>query len=105
MGVFRVAGDDSPAIDFAPDSTAAEVLQNVLTIITTVKGTIPLDRNFGIDGSAIDLPMPQAQAKMTNEIFQAIKQYEPRATIESISFSGDINGRLVPAVEVSIHET
>lgn len=99
---FFITADDTPQIDFAPESTAEEVIQNVRTIITTIKYSIPLDRAFGVDGKVIDLPMPQAKAKYTNEIFRAIRRYEPRAMIESITFSGNLSGRLVPAVTISI---
>ena len=75
------------------------------TIISTIKYEIPLDRGFGIDGDVIDMPMQQAQAKLTQEIFRAVRQYEPRAIIESISFTGDASGKMVPKVEVSIRET
>ena len=53
-------------IDFAPDSE--EIHQNLRTILTTARGSVPLDRNFGIDMSVIDLPIPLYKAKLT-EIF------------------------------------
>ena len=37
------------AINFAPASTAEEVIQNVRTILTTTVYSVPLDRNFGIN--------------------------------------------------------
>ena len=100
---FLITATDKPSIDFAPASTVEEVIQNVRTIITTIKYSIPLDRAFGVDGKVIDLPMQQAKAKYTNEIFRAVRRYEPRAIIESITFSGDLNGRLVPKVVVSVN--
>lgn len=101
---YTVTTTDQQHIDLAPETVTAEVLQNVATIISTIKYQIPLDRAFGIDGAVIDLPILEAQAKMTNEIFQAIKRYEPRAVIEGISFGGELEGRLIPTVEVSIHD-
>lgn len=102
---YLLTANQKPAIDFAPKTTTEEVLQNVRTIISTIKYEIPLDRGFGIDGDVIDMPMQQAQAKLTQEIFRAVRQYEPRAIIESISFSGDESGRLTSKLEVSIRET
>ncbi|MDY2685025.1 MAG: GPW/gp25 family protein [Selenomonadaceae bacterium] len=102
---YLLTANQKPAIDLAPKTTMEEVLQNVRTIISTIKYEIPLDRDFGIDGDVIDMPMQQAQAKLTQEIFRAVRQYEPRAVIESISFSGDESGRLTPTLEVSIRET
>ena len=100
---FLVNANKEPTIDFAPGTVVDEVLQNVRTIITTIKGSIPLDRAFGIDGDVVDLPINVAKAKLTNEIFSAVRRYEPRAVIESITFEGDISGRLVPIVEVSVN--
>lgn len=102
---YLLAANQKPAIDLAPKTTVEEVLQNVRTIISTIKYEIPLDRGFGIDGDVIDIPMQQAQAKLTQEIFWAVRKYEPRAIIESISFTGDASGKMVPKVEVSIRET
>jgi phage baseplate assembly protein W len=102
---YLIAADDKPVINFAPDTVEEEVLQNVRTILTTIKHSIPLDRSFGIDGEVIDLPINVAKAKMTNEIFRAVRQYEPRAVIESITFTGEDKGILRPKMEVRINET
>ncbi len=99
---YLVTANQKPEIDFAPASTTAEVLQNIQTILTTIKGEIPLDRDFGISGEVVDMPMPRAQAVWSNEIFNQVKKYEPRARIESITFQGEETGRLIPTVEVSI---
>lgn len=50
-------------IDFAPTSEAAEILQNIRTIITTTKYSVPLDRDFGINADMLDLPINVAQAR------------------------------------------
>ncbi len=102
---YIINGDDAFEINFAPKTVVEEVLQNVRTIITTTKYSIPMDREFGIDGSVVDLPINVAQAKLTNEIFRAIRRYEPRAVIESITFKGEETGRLIPKLEVSVNET
>lgn len=94
---------ETPQIDFFPTSVLEEVIQNVRTIVTTIKYSIPLDREFGMDGSVVDLPINIAQAKLTNEIFRAVRRYEPRAIVESITFQGEEQGRMIPTVEVSIH--
>lgn len=91
-------------LDFAPATVAAEVLQNVYTILTTIKGTVALDRGFGITGSRVDKPVQQAQAYMTNDIFRAIKRFEPRAKIKEIGFRADMSGTLQVVAEVEINE-
>lgn len=91
-------------INFAPSSVVEEVLQNVRVIISTMKYTIPLDREFGIDASIVDKPINQAKARFTNEIIQAIRYYEPRAKIEKITFTGEDTGKLSPRLEVSVRD-
>lgn len=90
-------------INWAPENEVEEILQNIRTILSTVKGSVPLDRDFGIDGSYVDLPMPAAKAKLASEIMNAVKKYEPRATITSVDFTGDENGTLQPRIEVRLN--
>ncbi|MEE0404149.1 GPW/gp25 family protein [Megasphaera elsdenii] len=100
--LYEVSVKDPEIIDIAPKNDVNEILQNVRTILATTKGTIPLDREFGIDGSVIDMPTMQAQAYLTNEIFQAIRRYEPRVSIDNITFDGEISGKLIPKVVITI---
>ena len=89
-------------IDFAPASEAAEILQNLRTIITTTRYSVPLDRDFGINAEMLDAPINVAQARLQSEMITAIKKYEPRVEITSISFTGPDDGVLVPKVQVRI---
>lgn len=92
-------------LTFAPESVVAEVIQNVRMIITTPKGTVPLDRDFGIDATVVDKPIPVAQALLARDIVNAVKKYEPRARIKKVDFSdgsGAINGVLKPIVRIEI---
>ena len=99
---YEVSVKAPEIIDIAPKNDVNEILQNVRTILATTKGTIPLDREFGIDGSVTDMPTMQAQAYLTNEIFQAIRRYEPRVSIDNITFDGEITGKLIPKVVITI---
>lgn len=97
-----------PHVDFAPSSTVREILQNVRTILATRKGTVPLDRDFGLSWDQIDRPTAVVMMQIRSEIVDAIEQYEPRARVESIEFDEDVegvmDGRLMPRVTVSIPE-
>lgn len=80
-----------------------EVMQNVRTIITTPKGTQPLDRDFGISTDFVDRPIPRAQAMAEQEIFMALRKYEPRAILKLITWNADpINGSIKPDVTVQV---
>lgn len=96
-------------IDFAPSSTVAEILQNIRTILTTRRGTVPLDRDFGLSWNWLDQPLPLAQMLMKAEIINAIQTYEPRAAVKAVTFAGGtenaMDGILIPTVTVTLAET
>lgn len=80
-----------------------EILQNVRTIITTAKFSVPLDREFGMNATMLDLPLPVAKAKITSEIITAVHKWEPRVQVTKVFFDGDgLDGKLVPKVRVTI---
>lgn len=91
-------------IDFAPVSEYAEIIQNIRCIMSTIKQSVPLDRDFGVDASYVDKPMAVAEAMLADEIISAIQKYEPRVTVSSIDFTATVNGQLIPKVQVTINE-
>lgn len=101
--IYDVLTQPVKGVDFAPASEAAEILQNLRTIITTTKYSVPLDRDFGVNAEMLDKPMAVAQAQLQSEIIMAIKTYEPRVTVTGISFTGTDEGILIPKVQVMIN--
>lgn len=93
----------SVVVDWAPVTEIEEIVQNVRTILSTLQGTVPLDRDFGISGYIVDDPTPLAQARLTAEIVRVLQRYEPRVKVIKVSYSGDMTGRLSPQMEVDIH--
>ena len=96
----------SQPISFAPGTLVAEVLQNVRTILATRKGTVPLDRDFGLEWEHVDKPIHIAQALIQAEIIEAVERWEPRAAIDKIEFGKEseeaMDGLLNPIVTLSI---
>ncbi len=92
-------------IQFAPGDELEEIFQNVRTILSTPKGSVPLDREFGIDLSCLDSPTPVAEARLVTGIIAAVKKYEPRVSVTEINFTSDADGKLKPVVEVKINGT
>ena len=84
-----------------------EVLQNVAMILTTQQGSVPLRRDWFLDPTILDLPMPVAQARLSAEIFRTIREHEPRARVVGpIRFiqsrDESMDGRMIPAVTVEV---
>lgn len=93
-------------VDFAPDSEAAEVLQNVRTILSTRIGSVPLHRDFGVTWEHIDKPLPVAMPLQIAAIIEAIQEFEPRAKVERVDFENSnvdaMDGVLIPRVLISL---
>lgn len=93
------------SVSFAPGSRYEEILQNVRTILTTAKYSVPLDRGFGINADFVDMPIDYAKARLTAEIIDAIRRYEPRVSVSKVFFAGDgADGKLIPTVRVVIND-
>ena len=95
---------ESGAVDFAPASELEEIAQNVRTILTTFKKSVPMDREFGVNGTILDLPIAAAQASMTADIVAAVNHYEPRAKVVSVDYRGkEVDGKITPKVRIKIN--
>ena len=84
---------------------ADEILQNVYMILNTPRGSVPLNRAFGLDMSPLDMPLEIASARMATNILEALQDFEPRATLINVDCTQDhLNGKLNLKVKVSIDD-
>ena len=85
-------------------NTIASILQNVAIILSTIKGTCPLYRQFGIAATYLDKPIQIAQVLMYSDVKEAIEEYEPRVRVTGIDFQVSANepGKLIPTVTVEV---
>lgn len=93
---------EAQALRLNETGTVASVIQNIKILLTTFKGTVPLDRDFGLSAEMIDRPISAARVLYMAELREAIETYEPRATVRSVTFQ-QAEGRLLPVVEVEIN--
>lgn len=93
-----------PHVDFAPGDLLSEVSQNIRSIITTPKGSVPIFREFGLDENIVDMPVNSSLAKIRSEIILAVKKFEPRAKISRINFEHGNDGRLSVRINFTLQE-
>lgn len=99
------AAGNTTSWDLMPSTETAEVLQNVRMILATVKGSVPMDRSFGIAGNLLDEPISATQARMTAAIAKAVREQEPRARVQQVLFDGEMSdGQLKLTVRIEIVE-
>ncbi len=104
LGQDVLAVGHMPPISFGPNSEVEEILQNVRCVIATVKGSVPLDRDFGLDPEHLDMPLEVARARFASELILGVAKNEPRAAVTNIEWAATINGTLAAKVKVNIDE-
>lgn len=104
MTTFNITPRAAP-INFAPATVTEEVLQNVATLLSTLRYTVPYDRLLGLNPEYLDDPTPVTRARLTADIIEAIQKYEPRAKVIEVTFKEDqAEGILIPTVRADVNE-
>ena len=101
--MLEIMAKDTNDFSWQPETEVEEIIQNVRTILTTRRGSVPLDRAFGIDTALIDLPVTAIKGRLTTEIIEAVERLEPRVEVKEVKFTGDAaDGAVYPVVKVVI---
>ena len=100
---YTVSAQDLNKIRLNEPETVNSVLQNVALILATPKGSSPMYRDFGLDQSFLDKPLPVAKVMLRVAVKEAIEDWEPRASFVDMAFSGD-PAALCPVVTVEVLE-
>lgn len=75
--------------------------ESLSLLYNTRAGECALDRDFGLDWSIVDLPLPEAKARLAAEIITKTRKYEgDRADVSSVSFLVKEDGVLIPKVVI-----
>lgn len=79
---------------------AEEILRCIRNLIMTPVGTVPLDRDFGIDQSILGLPIDAAQSLLAVEIIDKVERYEPRVSVTEVELTATIDGKITAKVVI-----
>ena len=73
-----------------------EIIEKIMFILTIFKGTVPMNREIGLETDILDLPMCEAQSKYIVSAIELIEEFENRVTVDEIIFLIDEkNGKMV----------
>lgn len=76
-----------------------EIMEKVTFLLSVLKGTIPMNREIGIDPDVISSPTFLAQNLYTISAIEVIEEFEDRVTVEEVQFETDgSNGNIIPKV-------
>ena len=79
---------------------AEEILRCIRNLIMTPVGTVPLNRDFGIDQSILGLPIDAAQSLLAVEIIDKVERYEPRVSVTEVELTATIDGKITAKVVI-----
>lgn len=79
---------------------AEDILRCLRNLILTPVGTVPLDRDFGIDQSILGLPIDVAQSLLAVEIIDKVDRYEPRVSVAEVKLTASIDGKITAKVVI-----
>lgn len=83
---------------FSPEEFA-EIKLCLETLLSVRAGSVPMDRDFGIDlDEVLGKPVEVAKNILSVEIIEKVRKYEPRVDIESVDFDNGMDGQLVPHI-------
>lgn len=78
-----------------------EIRRCLQNLLLTPAGTVPLDRDFGIDNSFLGLPIDTAQSVLAVEIMDKAAKYEPRISIKEVELTPSIGGGITARVVIT----
>ena len=92
--------DDRYIIRFeGEDDEAEELVRQAEVLMSTRKGSIPLDRNFGIDMDILSEPISELATDLMSELSEQFEEYIPEVKVVSVEIS-DLNdlGMIKPVI-------
>lgn len=104
--IYTIMGINVAEINLFPKTIIEEILQNVSVLLTTVVGSVPLDRNLGINATFIDEPSQRAMMKLSIFALETVQDYEPRVEVMEVDFAPNpddaLGGLFYPRMVVRI---
>lgn len=83
------------------DNWRARLDRQLALLLSTQVGTMPLDREFGINMDFVDLPPETAKSLYTAEVTEKIPQFIPAVRVQEVTWTWNGNGKLSPKVVIT----
>lgn len=91
-------------IDYNLNPNSVEgILQQARMLLATTRGTVPLDRGYGLDPNAIDKPSNIIETGLKIDINKQFKKYLPRVVVLGIKTINNVES-LEIVVKVGVRD-
>ncbi|MEG1594666.1 MAG: hypothetical protein RR350_09650 [Oscillibacter sp.] len=79
----------------------AELDRQLALLLSTREGTMPLDREFGLNMDFVDSPPEIAKSLYTAEVTKKVAQFIPTVRVQEITWNRAEGGQLKPKVVIT----
>ena len=80
-------------------SEIQKIQRSVVTLLSTVAGAMPMDREFGLNCDFLDYPIDTAANMYALEVVEKVRRYIPEASVLKTEFAFDrISGVIYPTI-------
>lgn len=83
------------------DNALAELDRQLALLLSTQVGTMPLDREFGIQMDHVDKPPEVVKSLYTAEVTKKVPQFIPRVRVYEVTWSYGGQGHIKPKVVIA----
>ena len=103
---FRIEVDSPQRLLLFHESWLAKMAEEVRIVLSTPIGSVPCNRDFGIDMSYMHLPINAAMSAYASAAADAIERFVPGLRVNQVIFDQDnVNlENLKPTIEVTSYE-
>lgn len=88
--------------DFIP-GTLEFIIQKVRMLISTPRGSLPLQRDYGYDPKIIDIPFDIAFAGIKFDLETQFKKWISEITLRNIKLKSEDNGKYYITLQVEVN--
>lgn len=86
-------------------SETEDLYKQLNNLLSTRKGTIPINRDFGIDWNVLSQPLDEAESSFVVELMEQIEAYIPELKASEIEFTVEPeNGKIIPTITIERSE-
>ena len=78
-----------------------DILRCLRNLLMTPAGTVPLDRDFGINQAMLGMPLDVAQSLLAVEIIDKVDRYEPRVSVTEVELKPNVDGQIIAKVVIT----
>lgn len=78
-----------------------ELNRKLALLLSTQAGTMPLDREFGLEADFLDSPSEASKSLFTAEVTAKVAKYIPEARVKEVSWIAGEAGSILPKVVIT----